>query len=780
MDLLETQASEIRSFLGPGPPNSSVSATDSHRTVAAPPTDSASRSAPGDNSAYVANHHLASPNGTTTSSKRRADDDADDASAKQQQRSKRNRYISIACNECKRRKIKCNGQTPCQRCGHLNLQCLYAPNCCSSSFKDSDEFRQVTDQVTRLQDQVNELLESMNALRQETLRLAPIAVPPSSAAPSPSASIPSLSRSLPPFRVPPSFHGPTSIAYTVDVAKNTLHNMGYSGGGEGVDDHVLPLGTTPQLSPHPQAPSQSPVTGPPDPLWEFGKDEMIRLCRVHEEEVGIMYPVVSIDSIIEHAKTLAVFMESARRNGLVPPHGQDYGIADPKTLMLKIIMCCALVVEEHGNSAKAVRLYESMQPIVDKTLMSDPADVVRLPFLALCAGYRFLSNDEILAWRMMGHVARLCFELGLHRREGLDMIADPVERKNALNTFWSAYMLDRRWSFSTGLPFVCHDDKIDPKLPYPENHPYLVAMITYSKLGAEIWKLVDYFEPAVVRELKYHDFEVLDRQIGDWYNSIPDEIKAGSMEETLLPLSSVAKPYDTQRLRIWTRLRLNQIRIWLYTPVLHSAISIEENRPLAQIVVDLAKETIRFLARLNNETNLYRRIQVFYHQFLTSAIAVLFLASTHAPLLFSGSCRVEFYMALELIKDMSARSWVSQRLWRTVQSLKAYAPRLGLEEEERHPGGPVGLASLLRNSESPGSVVFTSRPESRPVRQTTVSTPVAPVQTEDPGNGVRLQSEMQRVFEGYMQGEMGRMVGEERFVNLVVPDGVYQHMKDMF
>ncbi|KUM56481.1 hypothetical protein ACN42_g10733 [Penicillium freii] len=32
-----------------------------------------------------------------------------------QARTKRNRYISIACNECKRRKIKCNGQMPCQR-----------------------------------------------------------------------------------------------------------------------------------------------------------------------------------------------------------------------------------------------------------------------------------------------------------------------------------------------------------------------------------------------------------------------------------------------------------------------------------------------------------------------------------------------------------------------------------------------------------------------------------------------------------------------------------------
>ena len=55
-----------------------------------------------------------------------------------QPRSKRNRYVSIACSECKRRKIRCNGETPCERCGHLSLECLYVPNCCSSGFKDSE------------------------------------------------------------------------------------------------------------------------------------------------------------------------------------------------------------------------------------------------------------------------------------------------------------------------------------------------------------------------------------------------------------------------------------------------------------------------------------------------------------------------------------------------------------------------------------------------------------------------------------------------------------------
>lgn len=44
----------------------------------------------------------------------------------------------VTSNECKRRKIKCNGNTPCQRCGNLNLECVYAPNCCASNFRDSE------------------------------------------------------------------------------------------------------------------------------------------------------------------------------------------------------------------------------------------------------------------------------------------------------------------------------------------------------------------------------------------------------------------------------------------------------------------------------------------------------------------------------------------------------------------------------------------------------------------------------------------------------------------
>ena len=65
-------------------------------------------------------------------------------------------------NECKRRKIKCNGNTPCQRCGNLNLECQYAPNCCTNGFKESEEFRQMNAHLVALQEQVDTLFAGLN------------------------------------------------------------------------------------------------------------------------------------------------------------------------------------------------------------------------------------------------------------------------------------------------------------------------------------------------------------------------------------------------------------------------------------------------------------------------------------------------------------------------------------------------------------------------------------------------------------------------------------------
>ena len=58
--------------------------------------------------------------------------------------------------------------------------------------------------------------------------------------------------------------------------------------------------------------------------------------------------------------------------------------------------------------------------------------------------------------------------MGLHRRKSLfDNFEDPESRHLAMRVFWCVYVLDRRWSFGTSLPFALADRDIDPSLPEP-------------------------------------------------------------------------------------------------------------------------------------------------------------------------------------------------------------------------------------------------------------------------------------------------------------------------
>lgn len=80
--------------------------------------------------------------------------------------------------------------------------------------------------------------------------------------------------------------------------------------------------------------------------------------------------------------------------------------------------------------------------------------------------YHFHCDNEGTSWRVIGLTARLCIELGLHRKETYENM-NSEDRDSAILLFWSIYSLDRRWSFGTGLPFALQDSDIDSELPRP-------------------------------------------------------------------------------------------------------------------------------------------------------------------------------------------------------------------------------------------------------------------------------------------------------------------------
>lgn len=204
-------------------------------------------------------------------------------------------------------------------------------------------------------------------------------------------------------------------------------------------------------------------------------------------------------------------------------------------------------------------------------------------------------------------------------------------------------------------------------------------MIAYSRIASKVWRSIT-APIGAGGEIEEDTMGYLDYQVMQWQNTIPDPLRF----YPTVDLPDTGPPSRAQRrLQVLLYLRMNQMRILIYRPVLHSATNIMENVRHARKVVDVAKDTIRVLSRLNQTTDIYRAQQVCFNHFLVSALAALFLAVSHAPVEFNQRVRDEFYMAIDLVRGFSAQSYVSMRLWQTIKGLKDIGPRLGLVS--RHP-----------------------------------------------------------------------------------------------
>lgn len=229
-------------------------------------------------------------------------------------------------------------------------------------------------------------------------------------------------------------------------------------------------------------------------------------------------------------------------------------------------------------------------------------------------------------------------------------------------------------------------------------------MIEYSHLSAKVWKHIS--NPCCsASNNKKNEVEYIHWQILQWAESIPEYLK---LPEKQLSVSwSPASPPNraVQRLQCLLYLRTNLMRMLVYQPALLSTSAISQNTAEADMMVEIAKETIRFIFHLNETSNIYQLQQVTFNYFLVSALAVLLLAIAHAPLRYSAQCKEEFYLALELVKKFSAKSYVSKRLWKSIKGLQRYAPKpVGhrTQHESAHDGrnvpvhGQVGTPETLQ------------------------------------------------------------------------------------
>ncbi|PHH91912.1 hypothetical protein CDD83_9779 [Cordyceps sp. RAO-2017] len=581
-------------------------------------------------------------------------------------RPKRGKYTPVACDECKKRKLKCipvSDGGGCERCIAGGLACAYAsgPPQATRNKSQSDQVRTLSEEMAQLRQQVADLVGTVKQLKDHSppARSVSLLSQDVTVGQSPSTTLKDAPKQ-------PQFVGPTRPSFGLMVGERSLTRMG------------IPTFESP-----PPSGAQSPADIPRDitseaEFWiHCTPGEIARLLAVFEEEVESVYPFIDIVDLASRAQHILDFVRNRRPTGQeISQDTCDTPVSVRDVEMAKIAIATALVVEAHGKTELSTTLAESVERHASR-ISSPQVELKEIQLMTMLSIYYFHCDEELLAWRTIGIAAREALEMGLHRRKSLfDNFKDPDARRLATRVFWCVYVLDRRWSFGTSLSFALADRDIDPGLPEPDaDFCYLKCMVGYGRLCSKLWDAIPPLgSPS--QSIPEETVHVLDLNTQDWLESIPPHLR---LRHPRLGLAARTQPRVLHRLRALLYLRGNHTRISIYQHYLFSTTGITSNLRTAWLVVNIAQDSLQVLVHLNATTDIYSRQQNAFNYFLLSALAVIFLAVCHAPNIFTEPCRKSFLDAIELVRGFSRHSVVSRRLWKSIRGLLPRLKSLGLQ-----------------------------------------------------------------------------------------------------
>ncbi|KAG7417671.1 hypothetical protein DER46DRAFT_118432 [Fusarium sp. MPI-SDFR-AT-0072] len=587
--------------------------------------------------------------------KKRNSADAESVADTPAPRSKRGKYTSVACDDCKKKKLKCipSEDNTCERCIAGGLTCTFATSTQATKEKpdDNQNIQALNHQLSELRQQMSDLVGVVRELKDQNQSQHQTHPQDASTVSSHNVvthSPASTHRGEMPKQ--PQFVGPTRSAFGILVSERSLNRMG-----------------VPKFDSMPPSGAQSPIEPALDSINDLSfwhcctASDITKYLVNFQEEVESVYPFIDIAEYIAQSKEI---LQAIRGGGL---GFEDEGKVSSKDIdIAKVAISTGILLEEPSKLELATAIVDSVQTNVS-SILSPQVDLKEVQLLAMLSIYYFHAGEELLAWRSIGIAARQALEMGLHRKRSLlDNFKDTDSRRLATRVFWCVYVLDRRWSFGTSLSFALVDKDVDPELPKPdEEYLYLQCMVGYGQLCSKIWEAIPPFGSAS-QTIPDDTAAILDLKTQDWLDSIPPHLR---LRHPRLGLAPRAQPRLPHRLRALLYLRGNYARILIYRHHLMSTASIAANPQNAWLVVDIAQDTIQVLVHLHATTDIYKRQQNVFNYFLLSALAVIFLAVCHAPEIFSVPCKRTFSDGVELVRGLSRHNIVSKRLWKSIRGM---------------------------------------------------------------------------------------------------------------
>ncbi|KAF7902042.1 uncharacterized protein EAF01_007340 [Botrytis porri] len=511
------------------------------------------------------------------------------------------RRVTRACDECRRKKIKCDGKQPCTHCTVYSYDCTYdqpsnrrrnpAPQ-----YVESLELR-----LQRAESIIKAYLPNINlndpnidAASLLHRQVAPTTPSTTSSMPSATPQQPQLSEEDAQLR--------SMIESTGQLDLDERGNWDFHGGSSGTvfirrlreqfgsllgSPNLLPKPPRAQMPPtfdSPRSSTDSPYdSGLPNTMDLPPREVAMSLCEDSLHCACCLLRFVHEPS----------FYEMFNRVYDLPP--DSFGDEEHKFLPL-LYMALALgcmfssrpssSTDPDGKKYKSsmdqgFKYYKAARQMMDLTDCRDMTSLQTIIFMIL---FLQATSNLSICYSYIGLALRSALRIGLHR--SLSGNFNPIERETRKRVFWIIRKLDTYVSAILGFPIMLSSDDIDQDMPLEVDDEYItkeailpmppgkmslfVASNAHTRLMGITTKVVKHIYPIKGLEqsitgnskasytISHSKIREIEKDLADWLDMLPMGLRPGG-----------DGPPELIRIQQLLRLAYAHVQMMLYRPFLH-------------------------------------------------------------------------------------------------------------------------------------------------------------------------------------------------------------------
>ncbi|OLL26975.1 putative transcriptional regulatory protein [Neolecta irregularis DAH-3] len=406
---------------------------------------------------------------------------SDDPGSHQQFDTKRNK-ITRACDLCRKRKVKCDGFSPCASCLHNDMPCTFIDEPKKYPQKGPKYVQSLEERLERMESLIKELVPNMateidlivgNSKRAEKTRHS-----------SPRESLiqesprSDLSNNRSKDKGPEMIKEITVVEALSDsfdglllkedgcstryIGSHSIVSM-FSEAGEQVQKYLPNRDIMSDLAKGLSNARSSQV--------KYDHTAMFALLpsrNVADIFVKYFLEITNVISPMFHASAFLEEFENSWKDANT--------MMDPVwlgTYLTVLAVGAQLYAVEQGLSLRkeleimSSKWSDAVWNMQNELVMIRNYKAVRCLTLALI--YMPVHTNPRPCWVALGMIVQSSLLVGLHRHgEGWNF--NPIESQERRVTFWTIYMLDKYFSSVVGLPSILQDDDIDQRLPYEADY----------------------------------------------------------------------------------------------------------------------------------------------------------------------------------------------------------------------------------------------------------------------------------------------------------------------